>query len=179
MKFSPPNIFRFLPLCLLLLLGGCATYVDYYSNPPGAYITYKTTAGDTSTIPTPKRLEYPGWTEEYKNGGCMWKMTPTARWSDGATVAPVSIKLCRNDKGHVFHYTFQKPQQPIPTPPAYTPPPPVEVKKRLYIDSQDRAQSTPTKAPASPALDVEKKCLRMGLAPGSDDYNLCINSSGK
>lgn len=160
-----------------VLLSGCATYVDYSSNPPGAYITYKTTAGDTATNLTPQRLQYPGWTNEYRNGGCMEKMTPTVRWPDGASLNSTLIKLCRNEKGHIFYYTFQKPQQPSPVSPSYSPP--VEVKKRQYIDSQDRTQSPPTKPGPSSAQVDEKKCLRLGLVPGSDDYSLCIKSSGK
>jgi len=42
----------------------------------------------------------------------------------------------------------------------------------------DLLKTPPVNRKLQPNHNSEKKCLRMGLVPGSDDYSLCIKSSG-
>jgi hypothetical protein len=161
----------FLPLSLLLLCGCQTSTVAWKSDPPGAYASGRYRDGTTYRQPLPFTITYAS-AELPKDfpATCGVVNSPTITWPDGVKKDSERVRICYKENS----YISVKPPQASP-PPTYTPP--SEIRRIPTPDRQERTQSAPAKASPSPIQDAEKKCLRIGLSLGSDDYNLCINSA--
>jgi len=155
---------------------GCASRpqtgatVTFTSDPPGAMasgLDGVTQVYFNSPLPF-KRYWAPNKLPTGFPGVCQTVKTPTITWPDGVVVPPKDVRVCSEFSTYEFTKPYRAPQPTYNKIPAYEPP------KNLSSDKQ--LQSTLPKATSQPSQDVEKKCLRMGLAKGSDDYNLCISS---
>ena len=162
----------FLLLCVLLVCGCQATTtVLWSSDPPGAYASGRYKDGTNYRQPLPFRIVY-GGAELPRDfpATCAVVSSPTITWPDGTTKETERVRLCFKDNTYVSKKPYSAPS------PSYSPP--VEVNKAPpLVDKQERPPSTDLKIRPDPQKEAQKKCLRLGLKPGSDDYNLCIGSS--
>jgi len=175
---------KYLVACTIFLMAsifGCASRsqngatVTYTSNPPGAMasgLDGATQVYFNSPLPL-KRYWPPNKLPNGFPGVCLVGRTPTITWPDGVVIPAKDIRIC----SEIATYEFTKPYQA--STPTYNNTPAYEAKKYPNSEKQAPPQSTLPKAHPQPLQDATKKCLRMGLVPGSDDYNLCIKSSGR
>jgi hypothetical protein len=125
--------------------------MTYYSNPPGARLIYP----NGSSVNTPITFDV-AWTDEYKNGGCIYLLSPEAVWPDGARVEPVKLNLCREGKTPTFKHIFLKPAL-TPTAPPY--------------------QQAP-----SQGMDLNQaknKCNELGFKMGTEAFGNCVLKMSK
>lgn len=167
------NVTKLALLLCLILLGGCQATVTYYSDPPGAYASGYNNKGEYYRFNLPVALHY-NYSALPKGfpATCGVVNTPSFTWPDGVTKSSETINLCYKDA----NYTSKKPQPSNPPVSTYTPTK-ESIKTSLGDERQNQTKPVTQKSSAPQSReDPQKKCLRMGLIPGSDDYNLCFTS---
>ena len=159
----------FIAIFTVFLCACQSASVTWTSDPPGAYASGYFKNGTYYRQVLPMKIVYsPSELPRGFPASCGVVKSPTITWSDGTVKEPENIRVCYVEN----NYTSKKPES---TRTYYSTP---EVKKPATIEKQERPQSAPLKSvPDTSLKDSQRKCLRLGLTPGSDDYNLCINSA--
>ncbi len=158
----------FIIICPILLCACQSASVTWSSDPPGAYASGYYKSGTYYRQALPMKIVYsPSELPRGFPASCGVVKSPTITWPDGTVRDRENIRVCYVEN----NYTFTKPES---TRTNYSAP---EVKKPAITEKQERPQSAPLKSvPDTSPKDSQKKCLRLGLTPGSDDFNLCIKS---
>ena len=153
---------------MLLFLQGCNIGVNYSSNPPGALLSYRSTADTLFT-----KSEGQGYapldvfytqTDAYKAGGCMTIDTPVAVWPDGSRLESYKIDTCKNKAGSqsfLWRYTLTSPSLNKQSNQPITPP-----YQQAPLQGLDLSQA-------------KNKCNELGFKMGTEAFGNCVLKMSK
>ena len=158
-------------LLSIFLLTGCNVLVRYGSEPPGAFLRYSDGTDTPFTKAqgqgyAPIEVPYPQ-SDEFKSGGCMYVVTPSAQWPDGAQLGSYRLQLCKSmaqGQTFIWAHTLRRPD-------LSTPKPAINIPQGNQPSPSNNAAVSNTGASIE---DAKKKCADLGFKLGTEGFGNCV-----